>query len=478
MNAGQAIHGTPAFRAAQKNATETTYSLEGICMHDIRKTLEQGAMSRFQWQAVALCVMLIMLDGFDVLVMAFTGSSVAAEWKLNGAQLGVLFSAGLFGMAGGSLFVAPLADRIGRQPVIVLCLAIIAAGMLLSSAVRSHIELAALRGITGLGIGGMLASVGVITAEYASLKWRSTCVALQATGYPIGATLGGMAAAWLLQHHGWRSVFIFGGLCTAAIIPLVLWRLPESTDFLMARRPANALGKINRILALMERPPLQQLPARAQGDAAAAQGSSLAGLFRNGLARPTLMLWSAFFLLMFSVYFSLSWTPKLLVEAGLSAQQGVTGGVLINVGGIIGGSLFGALAVRMRLAPLTASAFVLYALFTALFGAVSGTLGLAFAVAFCMGIVLFASMAGLYAFAPATYPASVRTTGLGWAIGIGRIGAIAAPLLAGLLRDGGWQPASLYYAYALPLVAGALAVLAIGSGRAAPGQANAVPTHG
>ncbi|WP_157269812.1 MFS transporter [Azohydromonas aeria] len=444
-------------------------------MTDIRKTLDESAMSRFQWVAVAICVMLIMLDGFDVLVMAFTAASVAAEWKLNGAQLGVLFSAGLFGMAAGSLFVAPLADRMGRQPVIVLCLIVVAAGMLLSGVAQSHAQLVALRGITGVGIGGMLASVGVITAEYSSLKWRSTCVALQATGYPIGATLGGLVAAWLLQHYGWRSVFVFGGLATALMIPVVLWRLPESVDFLVARRPARALEKLNRIMAFMERPPLQQLPVRDAG--AAAQGNAVAGLFRNGLARPTLMLWSAFFLLMFSVYFSLSWTPKLLVQAGLSAQQGVTGGVLINVGGIVGGSLFGALAVRVRLVHLTVAAFLIYALFTALFGAVSGALGLAFAVAFGMGIFLFASMAGLYAFAPATYPAAVRTTGLGWAIGIGRIGAIVAPLTAGVLLDGGWQPASLYYAYALPLVAGALAVLAIGTGRTLPGKSRPMAAH-
>jgi benzoate transport len=446
-------------------------------MTDIRKTLEEGVMSRFQWFAVAICVMLVMLDGFDVLVMAFTASSVAAEWKLNGAQLGLLFSAGLFGMAAGSLFVAPLADRMGRQPVIVLCLLVIALGMLLSAMAQSHAQLVGLRGLTGIGIGGMLASVGVITAEYSSLKWRSTCVALQATGYPIGATLGGLVAAWLLQHYGWRSVFVFGGLATAVMIPVVLWRLPESVDFLIARRPAHALEKLNRIMGFMARPLLQQLPERGAAGAMASQGNAVAGLFKDGLARPTLMLWSAFFLLMFSVYFSLSWTPKLLVQAGLSAQQGVTGGVLINLGGIVGGSLFGALAVRMRLAHLTIVAFLGYALFTALFGAVSGALGLAFAVAFGMGVFLFASMAGLYAFAPATYPASVRTTGLGWAIGIGRIGAIVAPLTAGMLLDGGWQPASLYYAYALPLVAGALAVMAMGTGRGRPGQAHAAAAH-
>lgn len=402
-------------------------------MKDIRKTMDEGAMAPFQWLAVAICILLIMLDGFDVLVMAFTASAVAAEWKLNGAQLGVLFSAGLIGMALGSLFLAPVADRRGRQPVIVLCLVVVSVGMLLSAAARSYVELAALRAMTGVGIGGMLASVGVITSEYSSNKWRSTAIALQATGYPIGATLGGLMAAWLLAHHGWRSVFVFGGLATALMVPIVLWRLPESVDFLLGRRPARALEKLNRLMALMGHPALLQLPAPAGGEVR--QGSTVAALFRNGLARPTLMLWAGFFLLMFSVYFSLSWTPKLLVQAGLSAQQGVTGGVLLN------------------------------ALFTALFGLASASLGWAFAAAVGVGVFLFASMAGLYGLVPATYPAQVRATGMGWAIGIGRIGAIVAPTMAGLLLDGGWQPASLYYVFALPLIAAGLAVWATGAGR-------------
>ncbi|WP_333907392.1 MFS transporter [Delftia acidovorans] len=437
-------------------------------MKDIRKTMDEGAMAPFQWLAVAICTLLIMLDGFDVLVMAFTASAVAAEWKLNGAQLGVLFSAGLIGMALGSLFLAPVADRRGRQPIIVLCLVLVSAGMLLSAAARSHVELAALRAMTGVGIGGMLASVGVITSEYSSNKWRSTAIALQATGYPIGATLGGLVAAWLLTHHGWRSVFVFGGLATALMVPIVLWRLPESVDFLMGRRPARALEKLNRLMALMGQPAMLQLPAQAGGDVQ--QGNTVAALFRNGLARPTLMLWAGFFLLMFSVYFSLSWTPKLLVQAGLSAQQGVTGGVLLNLGGIAGGSLFGLLAVKAKLRHLAMGSLLLNALFTALFGLASASLGWAFAAAVGVGVFLFASMAGLYGLVPATYPAQVRATGMGWAIGIGRIGAIVAPTMAGLLLDGGWQPASLYYVFALPLIAAALAVWATGAGRTlAPG---------
>jgi len=170
---------------------------------------------------------------------------------------------------------------------------------------------------------------------------------------------------------------------------------------------------------------------------------------------------------MFSFYFALSWTPKLLVSAGLSAQQGITGGVLLNVGGIVGGSLFGILAARLELGRLTASNLLITAAFIATFGYFTSTLTAAFIIAFGIGTFIFASMAGLYAFAPIIYPASVRTTGMGWSIGIGRLGAILAPLIAGVLLDSGWSPPSLYYAFAVPLLAAMITVLAIRQGSAA-----------
>lgn len=425
----------------------------------LRSALDEGPMSRFQWSAIAICVTLIMLDGFDVLVMAFTAASVSAEWKLSGAQLGVLFSAGLFGMAAGSLFLAPLADRFGRQAIILLCLVMITLGMALSALAQNATQLAGMRALTGVGIGGMLASVGVITAEYASNKWRSTAVALQATGYPIGATIGGSIAALLLESQGWRSVFVFGALATAVMIPLVLWRLPESIDFLASRRPAGALRKLNALLRKMQHPELAELPPLpAHG---AGPSNTVAALFGPGMARSTLLLWAAFFLLMFSFYFALSWTPKLLVSAGLSAREGITGGVLLNIGGMVGGSVFGLLAARLNLGSLTAACLLITAIALAAFGAASGHLSASFAIAFLIGAFIFGAMAGLYAFAPVIYPAAMRTTGMGWAIGIGRIGAILAPLIAGMLLDGGWPAPHLYYAYALPLVAAMVAVLAL-----------------
>lgn len=204
---------------------------------DLKARVDSGPMTSFQFLAIGMCIVLNMIDGFDVLVMAFTAASVSAEWSLNGAQIGLLLSAGLFGMAAGSLFIAPWADRFGRRPLILLCLAISGLGMLLSALSQTPLQLALLRGLTGLGIGGILASSNVIASEYSSTRWRGLAVSLQSTGYALGATLGGLLAVWLLTHWGWRSVFLFGGVVTLLVIPLVLLWLPESLDFLLARRP-------------------------------------------------------------------------------------------------------------------------------------------------------------------------------------------------------------------------------------------------
>ena len=210
-----------------------------------------------------------------------------------------------------------------------------------------------MRAITGVGIGGMLASVGVITAEYSSNKWRSTAIALQATGYPIGATIGGTIAAVLLASYGWRSVFIFGGLATAVMIPVVLWRLPESVDFLIARRPANALQKLNVLLQEDAAACTDAVAGAAGARSERRQVEQLLGPVRAGHGAID----DADLERVLPADVQLLLRPQLDAEAagaaGLSAQQGITGGVLLNVGGIVGGSLFGLLAARLDLGWLT-----------------------------------------------------------------------------------------------------------------------------
>jgi len=435
----------------------------------VRDTVRHGPMSRFQLVAVAICIGLNMLDGFDVLVMAFTSSSVAGEWGLSGRQVGMLLSAGLFGMTAGSLFLAPWADRFGRRAIVLVCLTLCIVGMLLSAFAGGPVELAALRVLTGIGIGGMLASISVITAEYSSDRWRNTAVSLQATGYPIGATIGGSIAAVLVTHYGWRSVFVFGALVSAAMIPVVLWRLPESLDFLLDKRPPRALEKVNALLRHMKRSEVRDIPAPASPVVRTAM--PMRRLFAEGMARPSVFIALSFFLQMFSFYFVLSWTPKLLVHAGLSKQQGITGGVLLNVGGIVGGTIFGYLAARFGVQRLTAIAMVVASACVVLFGVVARDLAMAFPVALLIGAFIFAAMVGLYSLTPALYPPSIRTTGMGWAIGIGRLGAILSPSTAGFLVEGGWQNSTLYALYALPLLVAAATVLAIRASASKDGAA-------
>jgi benzoate transport len=416
-----------------------------------RELIRRGPMSRFQVGAVAICVGLNMLDGFDVLVVAFTASSIGAEWKLAGAQLGILLSAGLLGMSAGSLLLAPFGDRFGRRPIILTCLALMSIGMLLSAGAPDLSALATFRVMTGVGIGGMLAAMNVITAEYASDRSRNLAMSAQATGYPIGATIGGVIAALLIATSGWRAVYVFGGAVSWLMIPIVLRGLPESMDFLISKRPAGALAKLNALLRRMGRPEISALPepglAQPRGDRGA-----LLRLLSGANAAPTIGSWAAFFLVMMAFYFVLSWTPKLLVSAGMSAGQGITGGVLLNVGGIMGGVAFGYASSRVSLGRMIVGCLLVTCALLVLFGTFATALAPALWIAVLLGGSIFACMIGLYALAPLLYPAASRTTGMGWAIGIGRIGGIAAPALAGVLVDFGWKSGALYYLFALPLL--------------------------
>lgn len=426
---------------------------------DLQTAVDERPMVPFQWLAIGVCIVLNMTDGFDVLVMAFTAASVSAEWALNGAQVGLLLSAGLLGMAAGSLFIAPWADRFGRRPLILFCLALSGSGMLLSALSQTPVQLALLRGFTGLGIGGILASSNVIASEYANKRWRGLAVSLQSTGYALGATLGGLMSVWLLTHWGWRSVFVFGGVVTLLLVPLVLLLLPESLDFLIARRPSGALTRINKLATRLGQPALSELPSTSPAPTSGT--GRLAQLLSPASRRTTLLIWLLFFLVMFGFYFVMSWTPKLLVAAGLSAQQGISGGVLLSVGGIFGAALVGGLASRWRLTRVLSLFMLITAGLLVLFTAAASSVSAALGIGLLIGLFANGCVAGLYALSPIVYDASVRATGVGWGIGIGRLGAILSPTVAGLLLDGGWQPLHLYSVFAgvFVIAAGVLLLL-------------------
>jgi benzoate transport len=426
-------------------------------------------MSRFQWSAIVMCVLLNTLDGFDVLVMSFTGKAVSGEWELDSGTLGLLLSSGLAGMALGALFVAPWADRIGRRPVILAGLAVAAGGMMLSSASQNWQQLGALRLVTGIGIGAVLACSNVIAGEFASRRWRGLAVSLNSTGYAVGATVGGLSSVALIDHYGWQSVFLAGGLATLAVIPLAFWLLPESLDFLLTRRPVNALRRVNALAHRMDHPELAELPDIKETEQAGTGG--LRSLLTPELRRPTLVLWGAFFLVMAAFYFVTSWTPTLLVEAGMSSTQSLTGGTLLNLGGVFGTALLGALAARYALISVLRTYLFVAAALVVAFAASTDALALAFGIGAVIGVAVNGCIAGLYALTPSVYSTQQRATGVGAAISVGRVGAIIAPSAAGWLLDDGWTPLTLYVATGAVFAAAALLLFAMHAKQAAPGAA-------
>lgn len=424
---------------------------------DLRASMDLRPMSGFQWIAVSICVFLNLIDGFDVLVMAFTATAVSSFWQLTGAQLGYLLGAGLLGMSIGSLFVAPWADKWGRRPLVLVCLTTSGIGMILSAASMTPVQLGITRVITGVGIGGILACSNVIASEYASARWRSLALSLQSTGYAIGALFGGLFAIFLIEHYGWRSVFLVGGSATLIMIPVVYFFLPESMDFLITKQPNNALVKINKLAKKLNLQLLENLPERNALDSKGQ--SSITRLLTRDYLLKTIWLWAAFFLVLFGFYFVMNWTPKLLASAGQTAQQGITGGMLLSAGGIVGSALLGLLSSKFKTAYVQAVFLLITAVTMVFFVKTSGLPGYGIAVGLLLGVTVNGCVAGLYAIAPTVYDPSVRTTGVGFAIGVGRAGGILSPVVAGFLIDDGWQPASLFTTYAVAFTVAALVIL-------------------
>jgi benzoate transport len=365
-------------------------------------------------------------------------------------------------MIAGSLLLGPMADRFGRRPLVLACLVLISLGMLLSAATQNMEQLLATRVLTGLGIGGMLPSLNTIVSEYSSLRWRSFAVTFLQAGYPLGATLGGMGAAILIGSHGWRSVYLAAGFVSTLLIVVVWRRLPESLDYLMIHSRNRTVGEVNRLLGRLGQPAIETLPVSGTGNAP--QKTGYADLLANpGLLRTTALLCVTFMTVMLSFYFVLSWTPKLLVDAGMSVSQGISGGVLLNVGGIAGSMLLGYMSSRLAIRKLIAVYMLLTAGLMVLFSGVTTFDSATLSLTLLLGFFIFGSIVGLYALAPHLYPPGSRTAGLGIAIGIGRIGGVLSPVLAGVLFDAGWGRQDSYLVFALPLVLCALVVLAIRS---------------
>ena len=323
--------------------------------NDPRDVIDRSAMTTAQVVVVILTVLMNAMDGFDVLSIAFASPGIAKEWGIAQTALGVVLSMELIGMAFGSVLLGGVADKIGRRPTILACLAVMVVGMLGATTAASPVQLSIWRVFTGLGIGGVLSAINAVVAEFSNKRWRSLCISMMVIGYPLGGTFGGMLASRLLRTYDWRSVFYLGAAATAILLPMVFLFMPESVHWLTRKQPANALQRINQSLAKLGHSTVAALPA-VQDDA---RRKSVGDIFSPALAATTLLVTAAYFFHIVTFYFILKWTPKIVADMGFAASS--AGGILTwaNFGGALGGAAFGLLTARVGLKPLSIVILVL-----------------------------------------------------------------------------------------------------------------------
>jgi MFS family permease len=403
--------------------------------------VDNSPMSLRQWIVVVLMVLLNALDGFDVLSSAFAAPGITKEWGIPRSELGIMLSAELIGMGFGSIFLGSLADKFGRKPAMLLCLVIMASGMYMAHAANSVASLTAFRLFTGLGIGGMLAATNAVTAESTSKASRSLAMALYVIGYPVGGVVGGYAAqSWLLVDYDWRAVFMFGAVVTAAMIPLVMLLVPETPAFFAARRKPDALARINKSLRAFGIAAIDALPP-VRTDIPKPKVSDI--LSKPGLRKVTWLLALGYMVHTFTFYYVLKFAVQIVSDAGYTQPEAASTLTFANIGGAIGGFLFGFLLKKWDIKRPTIACMLLGVVAVAYFGMGHDTLGYWRLATFLQMFFLNAAIVGYYAAFARGFPAYARATGTGFALGIGRAGAAGSPIVAGFLFTA-WGKAELF----------------------------------
>jgi MFS family permease len=415
-----------------------------------------GGVRPIQIVVLTLCMLINVLDGYDLQAAAFTSTRIMAEWGVAPGAMGLtILSASLLGVGVGSFVLAPIADRIGRRPTILLGLMLITVGMLAVWVTSRPIELSALRLLTGLGIGILLPTLNTLVSEYAPALWQSLAVSVYATGYPIGAALSGALAPYLIEHFGWRAVYVSGGAASLGLALVVMALLPESLEFLLKLQPPGALARARSIAIRLQVASPDALPPRQL-----ALHPNFLTPFQNGFAARTALISAAFFLLWLTEFFIVNWTPAILSREGFTLAASALGGVMLTLGGMAGTLLVGVFGVRFGLVRVCVVYLSTSFLMTLAFAFTAGRTSM-LAICGVLGFLLFGSAVGLYAVVARIFPLQIRATGTGVALAFGRAGAVVGLSLGGYLIGLGWARATYVSILAMPVVAAAVATYAL-----------------
>jgi len=424
----------------------------------VADVIDNGQISAQQMLVIGLCMFFNMLDGFDIIAMAIVASDVSTELQLSPDRLGWIFSFALAGMMAGAMLLAPVSDIIGRRKMIILSVTLVGVSILLTANANSLAEFVVLRFISGIGAGAMLASQATLSAEYSPERYRAFSVAAVTSGYALGAMMTSVIAGFVMPEYGWRGMFWFGGGLTLSMVVVAWLFIPESLKYLFERRPANALERVNKILRKLKKDTLSELPDIAERGKKIKAGffATLFKLLAKEHRVVTLTLWLTFFLCFATLYFLLSWIPKLMDDAGFEVAVGRQAFFLFNFGGVLGIYLLGILSTRFKLTNIIFALLFLSAIAMIVFAMAPTERNLMLSIIFVIGMLQQGGFTGLYSAAAKAYPTEIRTTGIGWSIGLGRLGAVLGPAAAGYFIAGGLDMSANFYIFAVPMAIGGL----------------------
>ncbi len=425
---------------------------------DVDRLIDQSSLTAFQIIVIGLSTIVAMLDGFDTQAIAFVTPIISTEWGIDKANFGPIFSSGLAGLAVGAFTLGAFADRIGRKTVIAWSTLIFGCFSLLTAITDSLNQIMIMRFLTGLGLGGAIPNIIAITSEFSPKRLKTLMVVVMFCGFPLGGLLGGFMSSWLVLAFGWESVFIAGGVLPLCLLPVLIYCLPESIPFLVRKKTSASNKQVAKYLKKIS-------PATSiqEGSVYFLQGGTLSRgsirhLFSENRALGSVLLWLIFFTNLLMFYFLISWLPTLLLNAGLPINLAIITAVLLNAGTITGGVCLGYCVDKVGAYKILPVNYLAAAVFTLLIGYFSSMLIpvaiLVFFAGFCVGggQIVANGLAATY------YPVEIRSTGVGWAFGFGRVGAIIGPIIGGLLLSLGFDTVVVFTMFAAPGLSAAIAV--------------------
>jgi AAHS family 4-hydroxybenzoate transporter-like MFS transporter len=427
---------------------------------DIRRFIDDHPVGRFQLLVATMCGLIVFVDGFDAQAMGYVAPALTKALDISRGVLGSVISSGLVGMMIGALVSGPLADRIGRKPVLVACALIFGVGSLVTATAQSVESLVAYRAITGLGMGGAMPNAIALTSEYMPRRRRAGAVTIMICGFSLGAAVGGFVAASIIPRFGWPSVFIVGGVFPIVIAIASAWWLPESIRFLVVRGGTDSRAR--QYLSRIAPGETVAGPLSPGHDDQSAGGVFIVSeLFTSGRAVATTLIWVIYFMNLLNLYFLNSWLPTIISDAGIPVDTAIRLTSLFQIGGIAGAIVLGRLLDRAFSFWILAGCYAWAAAFVYAIGHAGASVPLLALTITCAGIGIIGGQNASHALSSEFYPTRIRSTGVGWALGVGRIGSIVGPIVGGLLLAQNTPARDVFWAAIIPAAIATLAAAGI-----------------